>query len=82
MDREVAEGALERNLLTNKIIRLFPMQALFSSVTSVTHNLKKIAILKLPKPALCPLAAMMTQPLSKRGMGGFGTDHGDEGVLK
>jgi hypothetical protein len=61
--REAAEGALERNLLANKIIGLFAMQTPFSTVGTVPHNLKIIAILKLPKLAPCPLPAITTQSL-------------------
>ncbi len=43
-----------RNLLVNKIIRLFTMQTSLSTIRTVAHNLKITAILKLPKLALCP----------------------------
>jgi len=66
-DREAAERALERNLLANKIIRLFTMQTSFSIIRTVTHNLRITAILKLPKLALCPLSAITTQSLTKGG---------------
>jgi hypothetical protein len=74
-DRESAEGALERNLLANKIIGLFTMQTPFLTIRTVAHNLKIIAILKLPKLALCPLPAITTQ--SPRGEGRVrGVSHG------
>ena len=65
--RGAVEGALERNLLTYKIIRLFTIQRSFSIIRTVAHNLQIDAILKLPKLALCPLFVMMTQ--SPRGEG-------------
>jgi hypothetical protein len=37
------------------------MQTPFSTVRTVAHNLKIIAILKLQKLALCPMAAITTQ---------------------
>jgi hypothetical protein len=39
------------------------MQTPFSTVRTVAHNLEIIAILKLQKLALCPLAAITTQSL-------------------
>jgi hypothetical protein len=65
--RGAAEGALERNLLTNKIIRLFTIQRSFSIIRTVAHNLQITAILKLPKLALCPLSVIMTQSHGERG---------------
>jgi len=65
---------LERNLLANKIIRLFTMQTSFSIIRPVTHNLRITAILKLPKLAFCPLSAITTQSLGgqEKGEGYFG----------
>ncbi len=68
-DRESAEGALERNLLANKIIRLFTMQTSSSTIRTVAHHLQITAILKLPKLALCPLSAITTQSLGGEGKG-------------
>jgi hypothetical protein len=39
------------------------MQTSFSTVRTVVHTLKIIAILRLQKLALCPLAAITTQSL-------------------
>jgi hypothetical protein len=47
---------------------LFTMQTQFSTVRTVAHNLKIIAILKLPKLALCPLPAITTQSPRERGI--------------
>jgi hypothetical protein len=41
---------------------LFTIQTSFSIIRTVTHNLQRTAILKLPKLALCPLSAITTQP--------------------
>jgi hypothetical protein len=55
---EAAEEALERNLLAIEDIGSFAMQTAFSTLRTLAHYLKKIAILKLAKPALCPLTAV------------------------
>ena len=54
------------------------MQTLFSTVRTVAHPTKIIAILKLPKLALCPLPTIMTQS-----HGGWGDDkeEGDEKIF-
>ena len=65
-DREAAEEPLERNLLVNKILRLFTMQKSFSTIKTVTHNLQMTAILKLPKLALCPLSPQRGKGEGKR----------------
>jgi hypothetical protein len=46
------------------------MQTSFSTIRTVTHNFQITAILKLPKLALCPLAAITTQS-RKGGWGDF-----------
>src|SRR4030067_3825312 len=66
-DRGAAEGALECNLLMNKIIRLFTMQTSLSTIRMVAHNLKITAILKLPKLALCPLPPLRHSLSGERG---------------
>jgi hypothetical protein len=68
-DKEAAERALERNLLAGKINCLFTIQTPLSTTEMVTHTLKIIAILKLPKLALCPLPAIMTQSRQREGRG-------------
>jgi hypothetical protein len=59
-DGEADEGALERNLLANKFILFFTMQASFPTIRDVTHKFQTFAILKLPKLVLHPLAAITT----------------------
>ena len=67
-NRQSVEEALERNLLASKIISLYPMEASFSAARTLGHNLQITAILKLSKPAVCSLPAIMTQsPLAKGG---------------
>jgi hypothetical protein len=70
-DRGAAEGALERNLLVNKIIRLFTMQTSLSTIRMVAHNLKITAILKLTKLALCPLSPLRYSLSRERGRESF-----------
>jgi hypothetical protein len=72
-DRESAGGALERNLLANKIIRLFTRQTSSSHIRTVAHHLQITAILKLPKLALCPLSTITTQSLGGEGKGEGGS---------
>jgi hypothetical protein len=66
----MVEGALERNLLANKIKGMFTIQTPLSIVRAFAHTIKMIAIIKLPKLALCHLPAIMTQSFSNGGLGG------------
>jgi hypothetical protein len=77
-DGESAERALERIFLAYKIIGFFPMQTPFSTIRMVAHTLEIIAILKLPKPALCLLPTAMRQSYRGEGMDEEMVSHGNQ----
>ena len=58
------------------------MQTSFSTIRTVTYNFQITAILKLPKLALCPLAAITTQSLRARGGGIMKSSTACDEILK
>jgi hypothetical protein len=67
-ERQAAEKALERNLLADKMRRLFSIQISFSAIRTVGHNLQITAILKLWKLSVFPFPAIVTQSVRGEGM--------------
>ena len=69
-DRQLAEEALERNLLSCKFTGIFSMRTSYSTVRMIDYAFQKSAILKLPKLVTCPSLAYDKSPRGKEVEGG------------